>query len=291
MTAGLSFVILMKPFMLFKSSTVTIVLIIGTLAGASLIWLYTKIILTPPSFSEHEAGFDTPDIEPSPEPFIHPRLRGLDTWRRPEGPWRVTLQAGHWKAAEAPDELKNLRISTGTSYGRITEWEVVLAIAEKTKVLLEASGVQVEILPTTIPPNHWSDIFVSIHADGNLNPLVSGYKVAAPRRDETGQARTLVQFLEAEYGLATGLSIDANITRTMRGYYAFNWRRYDHSIHPLSVAAIVETGFLSNANDRRIIVNAPEKAARGIASGITQFLGLTTKTTSETGPTADKEGL
>ncbi len=275
MTGRLAFVILMKPCMLFKSSTLTITLVIGTLAGVSLIWLYANKNLTPPSFSEHEAGFDTIDTELSPEVFIHPRLRGLDTWRRPEGPWRVTLQAGHWKATEAPEELKNLRVNTGTSYSQITEWEIVLAIAEKTKVLLEASGVQVEILPTTIPPNHWSDVFVSIHADGNLNPLVSGYKVAAPRRDETGQAQTLVQFLEAEYGLATGLSIDTNITRTMRGYYAFNWRRYDHSIHPLSVAAIVETGFLSNASDRRIIVNAPEKAARGIANGITSFLGLT----------------
>jgi N-acetylmuramoyl-L-alanine amidase len=61
----------------------------------------------------------------------------------------------------------------------------------------------------------------------------------------------------------------------MRGYYAFNWRRYDHSVHPMTAAAIIETGFLTNARDRNVIVKDPQKAAQGIAGGILKFLKTT----------------
>ncbi len=249
-----------------------IIFVILILAGATALLFRTTSL---PSTSENEAGFDT--VAPEEilsDSFIHPRLRGLDTWKRPEGPWRVALQVGHWKASEAPDELENLRVSTGTSYRGTTEWELSLAIAEKTKDILEMAGVSVEILPTTIPPNYFADVFVSIHADGNLNSSVSGYKVAAPRRDHTGQAEAFAALLGTEYQTATKLPLDSNITRTMRGYYAFNWRKYDHSLHPMTVAAIVETGFLTNASDRRVIVNTPEKPANGIARGILKYLGL-----------------
>lgn len=253
-----------------------VISLIGTITMVSLFWFYTIKISVPPSASEHEPGFEEIALDGIlGEPYIHPRLRGLDDWKRPEGPWRVALQVGHWKASEAPDELENLRVSTGTSYGSATEWELSLAIAEQTKQMLEASGVIVEILPTTIPPNYFSDVFVSIHADGNTSSLVSGYKVAAPRWDYSGQAEAFTAVLDAEYQNATKLRLDPNVTRTMRGYYAFNWRKYEHSLHPLTVAAIVETGFLTNANDRRIIVNFPEKPARGIADGILKFLDVT----------------
>ncbi len=261
------------------------VLLFGLLFAGGSFWLFSKQPSRPPSFSEQELGFELPDTNrPSAESSLHPRLRGLESWKRPEGPWRVALQAGHWMAGEAPDELENLRVSTGTSHGSVTEWETNLAIAEETKRILELSGVIVEILPTTIPPNYFADVFVSIHADGNQSAIVSGYKIAAPRNDRTGKAEYLADLLEQEYESATQLRADPNITRTMRGYYAFNWRRYEHSIHPMTTAAIVETGFLTHAGDRRIIVNTPEIPAQGIASGILKFLDLATGTaqTSDT---------
>lgn len=207
-----------------------------------------------------------------PEAHLHPRLRGLSDWQRPSGPWRVALQVGHWNAAQAPEEQKGLRQSTGGSFGNTTEWEVALAIAQETEALLESNGVEVEILPTTIPPNYWADAFVSIHADGNESSSASGYKVAASRHDYTGKAEQLAALLNEEYGAITLLTQDINITRTMRGYYAFNWRRYEHSLHPMTPAVIIETGFLTNSVDRRIIVAAPTQAAKGIANGILKFL-------------------
>jgi hypothetical protein len=192
-------------------------------------------------------------------------------WRRPEGPLRIALQAGHWKAAEAPDEQAGLR-TNGTRGGGKAEWEVNLAIAQRAARMLEEEGYAVEILPTTIPPGYHADVFVSIHADGSPSSTASGYRAAAPRRDRTGRAGELAAVLMDTYGEATGLPVYPLITRRMRSYYAFNSRRYTHALHPMTVGVILETGFLTSPRDRRIIVNAQDRAARGIANGVIRFL-------------------
>ncbi|MGH9857736.1 MAG: N-acetylmuramoyl-L-alanine amidase, partial [Acidobacteriota bacterium] len=130
----------------------------------------------------------------------------------------------------------------------------------------------VELLPATVPPDYWADVFVSIHADGNKNPAVSGYKVASPWRDTTGKADELTTMLKREYGAATDLAVDPNVTRNMRGYYAFNWRRYEHSIHPMTVATIIETSFLTSPHDQHTIIHNADESAHGIANGIKVFL-------------------
>ena len=57
----------------------------------------------------------------------------------------------------------------------------------------------------------------------------------------------------------------------MRNYYAFNFRRYEHALHPATIAVIIETGFLTSSRDRRVIVNDPERAARGIVEAVAAF--------------------
>jgi N-acetylmuramoyl-L-alanine amidase len=57
----------------------------------------------------------------------------------------------------------------------------------------------------------------------------------------------------------------------MRNYYAFNFRRYEHALHPMTIAAIIETGFLTSAEDRELIIGQPERVARGIVDAITEF--------------------
>jgi hypothetical protein len=78
--------------------------------------------------------------------------------------------------------------------------------------------------------------------------------------------------MEAAYGEATRLPQDPTLTYRMTGYYAFNWWRYEHAVHPLTPSVILETGFLTNAADREILVGAPEIAAEGLASGVLAFL-------------------
>lgn len=194
-------------------------------------------------------------------------------WQRPPGPIKIGLQAGHWKTQEMPDELARLRDSGGgATSGAVTEWETVLKIAEETAEILENEGYEVDILPATIPEDYWADVFVSIHADGNLNPLVSGYKVAASARDRTGLADKLAKSIEDQYGAVTNFSLDPNITINMTRYYAFNSRRYDHAIHPMTPGVIVETGFLTNYYESSVLINNPKLPAQGIADGVIQFI-------------------
>lgn len=193
-------------------------------------------------------------------------------WQRPEGPAKVGLQVGHWKNEELPEELHRLVGNTGASGGGKAEWEVNYQIATLTAEILRSNGVIVDIIPATVPPQYLSDVFVAIHADGNTDQSVTGFKVAAPWRDLTGKAALVSKAVESSYQKATGFIIDPNVTRNMRGYYAFSWWRYEHAIHPMTTAMILETGFLTNPNDQKIIVKKPEIASEGLADGLLTYL-------------------
>lgn len=196
----------------------------------------------------------------------------LETWKRPPGPARVGLQVGHWKNEEVPEELERLLGNTGASGGGKAEWEVNYAIATQAAQLLEAQGVIVDILPTTVPKKYWADVFLAIHADGNVDSSLSGYKFAHSWRDYTGKAATLIKHLEEAYGNSIDLPKDPAISRNMRGYYAFAWWRFEHAVHPMTTAAIAETGFLTNKRDQKLLINSPEIPARALAEGITNYL-------------------
>ena len=47
--------------------------------------------------------------------------------------------------------------------------------------------------------------------------------------------------------------------------------RREHALHPMTIGVIIETGFLTSARDRRVIVDAPERAARGIVEAVVAF--------------------
>lgn len=228
-------------------------------AGRSLWKSLSKVSGAPP--------YEAEDLEPPDDP-----LAWIRDWKRPEGPPKVGLQVGHWKNEELPEELERLRGNTGASGGGKSEWEVNLAIAQSTKALLEEKGVIVEILPATIPVDYWADVFVSIHADGSTDFSKSGFKAATPRRDYTRKASKLLELIEEEYEGATNLLKDPNVTRNMRGYYAFAWWRYDHAVHPMTASLILETGFLTSPSDRKIIVWKPEVSAAGLSAGIIKYL-------------------
>lgn len=197
----------------------------------------------------------------------------LPVWN-PPGVKRVGLQAGHWEHDEAPDELEELRSNPGTYGGNRAEWEVNLEIARLTAAHLRDAGVEVDILPTTIPVRYRAHAFVSIHADGDARGILNGFKVARsgfssiPEIDDI-----LVEALNESYGPATGMPRrDEQISVRMRWYYSFNARRYQHAVAPGVPQAIVETGFLTSSADRQILIGDPDRPARGIAKGILKFL-------------------
>ena len=195
-------------------------------------------------------------------PLSLERVRGVTE------PWRVGIQAGHWKISELPDEQHRLRGDTGAQWGRLTEAAVNLEIATRVQKQLQDAGVTVDLLPATVPPGYDADAFVAIHADdgGGVDP--SGWKVATPWRSSVA-SRRLRDDIAQSYGRASGLPEDRyGISYNMRGYYAFSWTRYEHAVAATTPSAIIETGFLTSATDRQLIVNDPERAARGISGGI-----------------------
>ena len=160
----------------------------------------------------------------------------------------------------------------GASSGGAVEWQVNLAIARETQQLLRARGLAVELLPATVSPAYRAAAFVSIHADGNADPAVAGYKVAPSANDESGLAADLDESLKRRYPESTGLARNASVTADMTSYYAFDSQRFAHAISPATPAAIVETGFLTSPGDRRVIVEQPWLAGRGIANGVLDFM-------------------
>ncbi len=177
---------------------------------------------------------------------------------------RVGIVAGHWQ------------YDTGAVCGDgLREVDVTLDVAQRVAVLLEARGVEAEILPEhhpdrPAPPlqNYRADALVSVHADSCDVPGASGFKVARwrdsniPVRDDR-----LVECLYAHYEAATLLPRhDGSITIDMWNYYAFR------EIALETPAAIIELGFL--LDDRAALDDLRYEMARGIAEGIACFLEL-----------------
>lgn len=222
---------------------------------------------------------NAPDLVAGPEfeaagsahalPSLDPRLAASapETARKPV---RIGLQAGHWKADEAPRELRGLK-RNGTSYRGTAEWEINLAIANAAAAMLETWGYDVDVLPAVVPPSYEADLFIAIHADGSNDSRATGYRVASSRRDRTGRASSFAALLGDRYGAATNLRHLPSTTGRMRNYYAFNSRRYRHAIHPNTAGVIIETGFMTSAKDRRILFEDPGVAAKGIVDAIMAF--------------------
>ncbi len=250
--------------MINKKKIAVFVLLIFSLIFIGTIHLKTnkKDLSGAPPYGEKEGNI----------PPLTPWEKLKKYWQRPDGPPKVGLQVGHLNNDQLPNELEKLRNNNGASAGGYTEVNINQIIAEKTAELLRQRGVEVDILPATIPSGYWADVFIAVHADGSKDLNKSGFKIAGPWRDLTGNSNDLVLTLETAYQQATKLNKDSNITRNMRGYYAFSWWRYEHSIHPMTTAAIIETGFLTNWSDRKLISQTPEISAHGLADGIIKYL-------------------
>jgi N-acetylmuramoyl-L-alanine amidase len=190
----------------------------------------------------------------------------------PPGPKRVGLQAGHWLTEQVPPELRGL--GPGASGGGKSEWEVNLDIAQRTADYLRAAGIEVDILPTTLPIDYKANVFLSIHADGDEAGVRSGYKLGRAVWSATPDADdALIAAIDTAYGPATGLPVDpVGASRRMTAYYAFNSRRYCHAVAPGTPSAIIEAGYLTSSLDRQVLIGDPDSSARGIATGIQRFL-------------------
>ncbi|MEN9938170.1 MAG: hypothetical protein RLZZ387_4749 [Chloroflexota bacterium] len=231
---------------------------------AALVVLLTMAALQPAAHAAQQ--------EPAPATAV-PAATVLPTpTPRPEGTVpRVGIQVGHWKSNELPEELARLRGSTGAYIRGLSEVELNLDIARRVEARLAAAGVQVDLLPATVPPGYDADAFVAIHADGARKPGARGFKIATPWRTSRA-SQHLKDVLDAEYAAATRLPRDGAITFNMRGYYAFSYRRHTHAIARTTPAVIVEMGFLTSPADRAVMVGKADVVAAGIADGVLRYL-------------------
>lgn len=187
--------------------------------------------------------------------------------------YRVAIQVGHWKNNEMPEQLSRLVGSVGTSGGGRTEVDLNLDVANRIAELLRAAGVTVDLLPATVPTGYSADAFVAIHADGSESSGPRGFKISTRWRSEVAvQDASLVDLITGQYAQATGLPEDSNVTRNMRGYYAYSPWRLNYRVSNFTPSVIVEMGYMTNAADRSVMFNSPQKVASGVASGVLIFL-------------------
>jgi N-acetylmuramoyl-L-alanine amidase len=134
--------------------------------------------------------------------------------------------------------------------------------------------VEVDVLPATVPPHYKANVFVALHSDGDPAAAARGFKIARPGFSAKPDIDDrLVNGMNAAYEAVTGLPRDdEHISLRMRYYYAFNARRYCHSVEPGVPQAIVEMAYLTSATDRQWLLGDPDRLARGLANGITDFL-------------------
>lgn len=202
----------------------------------------------------------------------------------------VVIDPGHQSRGDsAPEPVgpgaqeSKPRVTGGTTgtLTRIPEYEVVLQISMNLKARLEAAGATVLLTRTTndvnlsnseraaVANDAGADLFVRIHADGNVDSSRAGISTLYPGENQwTGpiaaqsmRAATLVQ--EAVVA-STGAASLGTVPRT--DLAGFNWSRVP--------AVLVECGFMTNPVEDRLLAspNYQDKLAAGIATGITAFL-------------------
>jgi hypothetical protein len=170
--------------------------------------VFHSLSATEVSVSVHEAGFET---EPADDALAALRvgkgqrytIAELNTYTREPGPPRVGIQIGHWQNEVMPEELSGLEENTGAIWQGLRERDAMYEIVTLVKAELEAAGIVVDVLPATVPKGYKADAFISVHADGNKNTAINGFKIAAPRIDYSGRAGALVDALYESYGAAS----------------------------------------------------------------------------------------
>jgi N-acetylmuramoyl-L-alanine amidase-like protein len=233
---------------------------------------------------EEDPGEPEPDLNAPPVALAPPGgaivQQGIVRLQPPKidlnGQRRVGIQIGHWQTDDVPKEYgTRIQAQTGTSWEGITEVDATTEIADRMATLLTAQGIAVDILPTTIPQGYVADVFIALHCDGDGVGVLSGFKMAhGSRRGPYEDA--LMTTIKDVYAKATGMSYDVeHVSRAMVGYYAFNWSRYQHATSPFTPATIIELGFLSNDDDRALLVDHPDVVATALVNGILKFLDAT----------------
>lgn len=181
----------------------------------------------------------------------------VDVVEKDPGVPTVIIDAGHGGA------------DNGCSRNGILEKDINLAIAKRVQGKLEDMGYQVFMIreeDTYVAKEDrvkyanecQADIYVSIHQNASEDVNVSGMEVWYKGDDEQRDNKRLAQLIQQQIVKSTGA-----LERELRGDADF------HVTGSTSMpACLVETGFLSNAGERKLLLT--EEYQEQIASGIVQ---------------------
>ena len=190
---------------------------------------------------------------------ILPTPVNIENASAPVNTVRIGIHSGHYKHDEGnvcPDGIR--------------EVDVAYVIANKTSLLLAASGITVEILNEYDLRliNYKADALISIQTGSctDASAAISGFKIgtslSTPNLD---QVNALSACLAEEYQLNTGL---------MFGYRVVTDDEVDShtflDVNPQTPVVLLETGSL--AVDRAILIDGADRAANGITAGILCYL-------------------
>ena len=191
--------------------------------------------------------------------------------RRARAP-KIGIQIGHLQASKHPKELQDFRQNTGGYANGVSEVDINQKVAYELYTLLQAEGLEVDILPATIPINYKADIFLSLHADSVGDSKRRGYKSSTPLWHEDDKDIALKKAIDSHYLEQSGLPDDhINVSSNMSEFYGFNRDRYLHSVAKDTPSLLVEMGYISNASDLAFLQD-PSKPAQAISAGILAFL-------------------
>ncbi|HUX12114.1 MAG TPA: N-acetylmuramoyl-L-alanine amidase [Spirochaetia bacterium] len=197
------------------------------------------------------------------------------------GPWVVAVQPGHWEVAALPDELYRLRTSTGAQYGSVREVDINRSVAAALVPMIRARGWTPLLVPATVPPDLRADAFIALHADWGDQSDRRGWKLTPPWR-ASGASRKLAAAMSAAFSAEPNLVQDVDgVSVNMRGYYAFNNRRFTHAASPYTPDLIIEMGFITNPSDRRLLTTSPEFYAAIIMRGLEHYFASRTRTETD----------
>ena len=151
--------------------------------------------------------------------------------------------------------------------------EVTLSIGQKVAAHLNASGITTELKQLdsvesiyTSSNNFGADLFVAIHCNA-ASPTASGTETFYCQGSENG--KKLAQSIQSRIITALG-TVDRGIkddTQSASGRLGV--------LHKTACPAIlIETAFISNANDAQLLNNKQGEFAQAISSGILDYCGI-----------------
>lgn len=172
---------------------------------------------------------------------------------------------------------------TGAAGNGLMEQDITYLIASRVEKMLLAKGVTVKMSRNSLTANvteggtvndslrarytaanSWgADLFVSVHCNAHTNTSAKGCEVYCYKSGT--KAETLAK------NILNGLVWNTDLIS--RGVKTANYAVIKHTNMP---AVLVETGFITNSEDAKILgtEDGQKQIAKGIAEGIMEYLGI-----------------